>query len=162
MKKVLFILLAVMLLVICMSGIAFASDGSGTVSGGVDWTQLLIGIVGLVFAAVIAPGIKALFAWLKGRTKNEALQAALNEAQIIADNVVASLQQTVVDGLKAKSADGKLSAEDAKAVYEQAVESFLADLSAQSLAVLENNADDIVAFVSNLLEARLFKLKSGA
>jgi Tfp pilus assembly protein FimT len=162
MKKVLFILLAVMLLMLCLSGMAFASDGSGAASSGVDWTQLLIAIVGLAFTAVIAPGIKAWLAWLKGRTKNEALQAALSEAQTVADNVVASLQQTVVDGLKAKSADGKLTAEDAKAVYEQAVESFLADLSAQSLAVLENNADDIVAYVSNLLEARLFKLKSGA
>lgn len=162
MKKVLFILLAVMLLVICMSGIAFASDGAEAVSGGVDWTQLLIAVVGLAFTAVIAPGIKAWFAWLKGRTKNEALQAALSEAQTVADNVVASLQQTVVNDLKAKSADGKLSAEDIKSIADTAIDRFLSDISGQALDVIEANANDIVAYVSNLIEARLFKLKSGA
>ncbi len=127
----------------------------------IDVTQLIIAAAGLVFSAVIIPLVKAAFTWLKGKTENEALQAALGEAQALADTVVASLQQTVVEGLKEKSADGKLTADDAREVADLAVEMFLSDLSAKSLALLEDNAGDIIAYVSNLLEARLLRLKEG-
>ncbi len=125
----------------------------------IDWTQLVIAAAGLVFSAVIIPLVKAAFTWLKGKTENEALQSALAEAQALADTVVASLQQTVVEGLKIRSTDGKLTADDAREVADLAVEMFLSDLSAKSLALLEDNAGDIIAYVSNLLEARLLRLK---
>ncbi len=125
----------------------------------IDWTQLIIAAAGLLFSAVIIPLVKAAFGWLKSKTENEAVQAALAEAQAVADTVVASLQQTVVQGLKQRSADGKLTADDAREVADLAVEMFLSDLSARSLAVIEENADDIIAYVGNLLEARLLRLK---
>jgi len=127
----------------------------------IDWTQLIIAAAGLLFSAVIIPLVKAAFTWLKGKTENEAMQSALTEAQTVADNVVASMQQTVVDGLKAKSTDGKLTADDAREVADMAVERFLSDLSAKSLALLEDNAGDIITYAGNLLEARLVKLKGG-
>lgn len=67
----------------------------------------------------------------------------------------------MVEGLKAKSADGKLSADEVKELAQKALNMFVSDLSARSLAVLENNADDIAAYVGNLLEARLLRLKEG-
>ena len=127
----------------------------------IDWTQIVIAAAGLMFSAVIIPLVRAAFIWLKGKTENEALQAALSEAQAVADTVVASLQQTVVQGLKQRAADGKLSADDARDVAGLAVERFLSDLSAKSLALLEDNADDIIAYAANLLEARLLRLKEG-
>jgi hypothetical protein len=127
----------------------------------IDWTQLVIAAAGLVFSAVIIPLVRAAFIWLKGKTENEALHSALNEAQAVADTVVASLQQTVVEGLRQRTADGRLSADDAREVADLAVERFLSDLSAKSLALLEDNADDIIAYVANLLEARLLRLKEG-
>jgi hypothetical protein len=126
-----------------------------------DWTQIVIAVVGLVFSAVVIPLIKAALAWIKEKTQNEALYTALDEAQAVADQVVAGLNATVVDELKAKSADGKLSADEAKEVAQKALNMFLSDLSARSLAVLENNADDLVAYVGHLLEARLLYLKEG-
>ena len=126
-----------------------------------DWTQILIALIGLLFSAVIVPLVKAAFSWLKGKTLNEALRTALDEARAVADNVVASLQQRVVEGLKAKNADGKLRPEEAQEVAKMALEMFLSDLSARSLALIENNADDIGAYVGNLLEARLLCLKEG-
>lgn len=126
-----------------------------------DWTQIVIAAVGLVFSAVVIPLVKAAFAWLKGKTQNEALLTALDEAKTVADSVVASLQATVVSGLKAKSADGKLGIDEAKEVARKALGMFLSDLSANSMAVLKNNADDLTAYVSNLLEARLLCLKEG-
>lgn len=126
-----------------------------------DWTQIVIAAAGLVFSVVIIPLVKAAFAWLMSKTENEAILTALDEARTVADNVVASLKVTLVDELKAKSSDGKLSAQDARDVAVKAKDMFLSDLSAKSLDVLSSSADDIAAYVSNLLEARLFALREG-
>jgi prolyl oligopeptidase PreP (S9A serine peptidase family) len=125
----------------------------------IDVTQIIIAGIGLIFTAVIIPLIKAAFEWLKGKTQNEAIKAALEEAKTVADQVVASLQATVVDGLKAKSTDGKLSAEDVAEIADSAVEMFLSDISERSLELLENNADDITSYIGNLIESRLAQLK---
>ena len=125
----------------------------------IDVTQIIIAGVGLVFTAVIVPLVKAAFEWLKGRTSNEALKAALEEARAVADGVVASLQATVVDGLKEKSADGKLSADEALEIADRAVEMFLSDISERSLWLLEENADDVTAWIGNMIESRLAQLK---
>ena len=126
-----------------------------------DWTQIVIAAAGLLFSVVIIPLVKAAFAWLMSRTENEAILTALGEARTVADNVVASLKATLVDGLKAKSTDGKLSADEAREVAEKAMTMFLSDLSARSAEVLSSNADDLTAYVSNLLEARLLALREG-
>ncbi len=126
-----------------------------------DWTQIVIAAAGLLFSVVIIPLVKAAFAWLMSKTENEAILTALNEARTVADNVVASLKATLVDGLKAKSVDGKLSADETREVAEKAMNMFLSDLSARSAEVLSSNADDLTAYVSNLLEARLLALREG-
>lgn len=120
-----------------------------------DITEVVITVVGLVFSAVVIPLVGAAFTWLKARTHNEALVSAMGEAQTVADSVVASLEANVVGGLKVKREDGKLSTEDIKVVAGSAVTMFVSDLSLRSLAVLKDNADDITAFVRNLIEARL-------
>lgn len=125
----------------------------------VNGTEIVIALVGLVFSAVILPLVRAAFMWLKNKTRSEALMAALEEAQIVADGVVAGLQANVVDGLKAKSEDGKLDADDIREVADMAIEEFIRDLSARSLAVIEENADDLIAYIGNLIEARLVKAK---
>lgn len=124
-----------------------------------DLTQIVIAIIGLVFTGVLIPLSKAGFEWLKNKTQNEAIKAALNEAEIIAENVVMSLQQTVVDGLKEKSADGKLTTEEIRDVAEIAFDMFISDISSKSLEVIENNADDISTYIANLIESRLFQIK---
>ena len=126
-----------------------------------DWTQFAIAVFGLVFTGLVIPLLSAAFAWLRNKTKNEALLAALDEAQKVADNVVLSLNATVVEGLKQKSADGKLTAAEAKEVAEMALGMFFSDLSGRSLALLESAADDIAAYAAHLLEARLLRLKGG-
>ena len=127
----------------------------------IDWTQIIIALVGLAFTAVIIPLVKAAFTWLKGKTENEALKAAIDEAQTVANTVVTSLQQTVVDGLKAKSADGKLTAEDAASVAETAAQQFFDDISDKSLELLESHTMDIEAYIKRVIESQLLKLKIG-
>lgn len=125
----------------------------------VNGTEIVIALVGLVFSAVILPLVRAAFVWLKSKTKNEALSAALEEAEVVADGVVAGLQANVVDGLKAKSEDGKLDADDVREIADMAVDEFIRDLSARSLTVIEENADDLIAYIGNMIEARLAKAK---
>jgi len=126
-----------------------------------DWTQIAVAVIGVVFTGIVAPLISASFAWLKSKTRNEALLCALGEAQTVADNVVGSLQATLVDGLKDKSTDGKLTAKEAGEVACMALAMFMSDLSARSYKLLEDNADDIAAYAGRLLEARLLRLKGG-
>lgn len=125
----------------------------------VNGTDIVIAVVGLVFSAVIIPLIRAAFGWLKGKTRSEALRMAMDEAQRVADNVVAGLQANVVNGLKERSEDGKLTMDDAREVADMAVDMFISDLSAGSLAVIEDNADDVAQYISNLIEARLLSTK---
>ena len=125
----------------------------------INMTEIVIVLVGLVFSGVIIPLTRAAFTWLKGRTQNEALRSALDEAQAVADNVIARLKAGVVDGLKAQSADGRLSVEEARQVLDTAVDMMVSDLSVRTLALIEENADDISAYLANLIEARLLKTK---
>ena len=125
----------------------------------IDWTEIVVMLVGLVFTSVIIPLVTAMFKWLKGKTENEAIQAAISEAEKVADSVVASLQSNVVDGLKAKSADGKLTADEAKDVANKAIDMFISDLSSKSMKVINDNADDISAYIQNLIESRLLQFK---
>lgn len=127
-----------------------------------NWTDVAIFAVYLLFVAVIIPLVKAGFTWLKTKTNNEALLAALGEAEKVADQVVAGLQANVVEGLKAKSADGKLSTDEIKVVSKQAFDAFVSDISQKSLEVLADKADDIEAYVKNLIEQRLAVYKNAA
>jgi hypothetical protein len=124
------------------------------------WTDAAIFGVYLLFVAVIIPLVKVGFTWLKSKTQNEALLAALAEAEKVADQVVAGLQANVVEGLKAKSADGKLSPDEIKEVSKQAFDAFVSDISSKSLEVLADKADDIEAYIKNLIESRLAALKA--
>lgn len=124
-----------------------------------NWTDAAIFGVYLLFMVVITPLVKAGFAWLKGKTQNEALLAALSEAEAVADQVVAGLQANVVEGLKDKSIDGKLSPDEIKEVSKQAFDAFVSDISNKSLEVLADKADDIEAYIKNLIESRLAAYK---
>ena len=126
----------------------------------VNWTDVVIAGVGIIFTAVIIPLVKAGFAWLKGKTQNEALLAALAEAEKVADQVVAGLQANVVEGLKAKNANNKLTPQEIKDVTKQAFDAFVSDISQKSLEVIADKADDIEAYIKNLIESRLAKFKA--
>ncbi len=125
----------------------------------INFTEVIIALIGIVFTGVIIPLVKAAFDWLKEKTQNEALSSALEEAKQIADGIVAGLSANLVEGLKEKSEDGKLTSSEAKAVMDEGIRRFLCDVSEKTLNVIENNADDISAYIGNLIESRLVILK---
>ena len=122
-------------------------------------TEIIIALIGLVFSAVLIPLAKATFAWLKTKTKNVIVLAALNEAERIAERTVTSLQQTVVEGLKAKHEDGKLTPDEARDVLQMATHQFYMDISDEALAVLTDHATDINDYIRNLIEAKVATTK---
>lgn len=128
----------------------------------VDWTEVLIAGVGILFTAIIIPLVKAAFEWLKGKTQNEAIKAAISEAQTVADQVVLGLQQTVVDAMKAAHEDGKLTEEEVKEIGVLAYTQLLNDLSDKSIATLDANIGSIETYIKNLIESRLALLKKTA
>jgi len=121
----------------------------------VNITEIIIALIGVVFTGVVIPLVKAAFDWLKEKTRSEALKSAIEEARTVADGVVAGLQANVVEGLKVKSADGKLTADEAAEVMDMAIGQFLCDISEKSLEIIERNADDAAQFIANLIEQRL-------
>jgi len=131
-----------------------------------EWTDILvkaiISIIGIVTATVIPILTKVAFAWLKEKAGliqeqklSTALVMALDEAEIVAGNVVAGLEATLVYQLREKSKDGTLSKKDIELITQTSFESFKSDISAKSYELLENNADNIMAAVGNLIEKKL-------
>ncbi len=125
----------------------------------VNLTEILIAIIGIVFTGIVIPLVRIAFIWLKEKTKNEALKSAIDEAKTVADSAVATIQAALVDGLKEKSKDGKLSAEEARDAMNKAIELCLDDLSERTKITIIRNTESIGTFLANLLEARLLKIK---
>jgi hypothetical protein len=121
----------------------------------VNLTEILIAIIGIIFTGVLIPLVRVGFVWLREKTDNEGLLTAITEAEKVADYVVAGIKANVVDGLKEKSADGKLTADEARLVMDTAIYQFGKDLSQRSLDVIEANADSLTDFIANLIESRL-------
>lgn len=127
---------------------------------GIDLTEVVISVISLVFTCVIVPVMTALFKWLRSKTKNDALITALSEAETIATNVVSSLQANVVEALKSASEDGKLTDQEVADIRKKALNMFLSDLSKKSYDVINANADNIAAWVQNLLETKVTSIKN--
>ena len=124
------------------------------------WEQVLmylvIGIVGLVFTIITAYLLPALSKWIAGKIKNEAIQAALNEAGTVATQVVSNLGVNIIDGLKSLNATTQPPTTDQITnIIIPAFDAFSSDLSAGAMNVLKDNADNIQAYVTNLLKSKL-------
>jgi hypothetical protein len=99
------------------------------------------------------------------RVENDAarglIQSALSEAEKVGIDAVQATNQVFVDAIKASSADGKLSKEDAATAMRIAVEYFKTHLSSRSYQVLsepDGKLDD--KWISDFLEARLAQTKA--
>lgn len=104
-------------------------------------------------------------AWLLMQIrKNEKLETvnnAVEELTTAAEQTVLELQQTVVDDLKAASADGKLTQEEVNELGKKLLAETLNKMSDSGIGVLKAANIDINALVTGAGEAMITKMKAG-
>jgi len=107
--------------------------------------------------------IGVLGAWLVaqiGRTQQlNTINAAVGELTNAAETTVLELQQTVVDGLKEASADGKLTQEEIANLGKLLLDGALAKMSDSGINVLKAANVDVNAIVTGAGEALIARIK---
>ena len=101
-------------------------------------------------------------AWLVaqiGKTQQlKTINAAVDELTNAAETTVMELQQTVVDGLKEASADGKLTQEEITNLGKLLLEGSMAKMSDSAMNVLKAANVDINAIITGVGEALIARI----
>ena len=107
--------------------------------------------------------IGVLGAWLVaqiGKTQQlKTINAAVSELTNAAETTVLELQQTVVDGLKEASADGKLTQEEISNLGKLLLDGALAKMSDSGINVLKAANVDVNAIITGVGEALIARIK---
>ena len=158
-KKLILVLIA--LLVLALPIVALADTG-----GSVDTTiaGILIENAVNIAAAFFIALIGVFGAWLTAKlgkvtqldTVNRAQQELIKLAQI----TVGELKQTVVDGMKAASKDGKLTKEEIAQLGQLLFEKTTAKLSASAMDVLTVAQVDISALITGTAEQLIGRMNA--
>ena len=157
-KKLILVLLALLMLAIPAAALA---DTGGSVDATV--ANILIENAVNITAAFFIALIGVFGAWLTAKlgkatqldTVNHAQQELIKLAQI----TVGELKQTVVDGMKAASKDGKLSKEEIAQLGQMLFEKTTAKLSASAMDVLTAAQVDISALITGTAEHLIGQMK---
>ena len=155
-KKLILVLIA--LLMLALPAVALAETG-----GTVNATDILIENAVNIAAAFFISLIGVFGAWLTTKlgkstqldTVNRAQQELIKLAQI----TVGELKQTVVDGMKAASKDGKLTKDEIAQLGQLLFEKTTAKLSASAMDVLTAAQVDISALITGTAEHLIGQMK---
>ena len=113
-----------------------------------------------VSAAVAMIGVAG--AWLSiqiGKSKKlQTLKLAIDEAKDAAADTVLELKQTVVDGLKAAAADGKLTEDEISQLKQKLLSQSMAKISDTSVKILTAAGVDISAIIAGAGESLIGKM----
>ena len=157
-KKLILVLIALLMLALPVAALA---DTGGTANATV--ADILIENAVNIATAFFIALIGVFGAWLTAKlgkatqldTVNRAQQELIKLAQI----TVGELKQTVVDGMKAASKDGKLSKEEIAQLGQMLFEKTTAKLSASAMDVLTAAQVDISALISGTAEHLIGQMK---
>ena len=158
-KKLILVLIALLMLILPAAALA---DTGGTIDTTV--IGILIENAVNIFAAFFIALIGVFGAWLTAKlgkatqldTVNRAQQELIKLAQI----TVGELKQTVVDGMKAASKDGKLTKEEITQLGQLLYEKTTAKLSASAMDVLTTAQVDISALITGSAEHLIGQMKA--
>ena len=159
-KKLILVLLALLMLAIPAAALA---DTGGSVDATV--ANILIENAVNITAAFFIALIGVFGAWLTAKlgkatqldTVNRAQQELIKLAQI----TVGELKQTVVDGMKAASKDGKLTKDEIAQLGNLLYEKTTAKLSTSAMDVLTAAQVDISALITGTAEHLIGQMKAG-
>ena len=125
--------------------------------------NIIIETVVQIFAALLLMLISLLGTWLTAklakRTELANIAAATDEATRVAQQTVLELQQTVVDNLKAASADGKLTKEEIAELKELLLDGAMDKMSDTAKNMLTAAGVDISAVIRGAGEAFIRQMK---
>ena len=93
--------------------------------------------------------------------KLSTINAAVDELTGAAEQTVLELQQTVVDDLKAASADGKLTKDEIEVLGKKLIDGALAKMSGSAMDVLKAANVDVNAIITGAGEALIARIKRG-
>ena len=118
-----------------------------------------------VLANLAVTLIGVLGAWLlmqiSKSQKLSTINTAVGELTNAAEQTVLELQQTVVDDLKAASADGKLTKDEIEMLGKKLIEGALSKMSASAMDVLKAANVDVNAIITGAGEALIAQMKAG-
>lgn len=124
------------------------------------WNEVLIsivaGLVGLAFTVASTLLVPMLVAWLKSKTKNEVLSAAIDRAGRIIIAAANTTTQTYVDALKKA---GKFDAEAQKTAFNMTMTSVLELLNAETKQAIIDTYGDLEKWLTTEIEAAVFTSK---
>ena len=126
-------------------------------------SEVIMEVAAQVAGALLVAVISVAGAWLSAkigrRQELASIAAATEEAAEAAKRVVLELQQTVVEGMKAARADGKLSRAEVEQLGKLLLEKSLAQLSLPAKQVLEAAGKDVCAIIRSAGEAAVLAIK---
>ena len=158
-KKLILGLLALLMLV--LPAVALADTG-GTAD--VTVANILIENAVNIAAAFFIAVIGVFGAWLTAKlgkaTQLDTINHAQQELIKLAQITVGELKQTVVDGMKAASKDGKLTTDEIAQLGQLLYEKTTAKLSASAMDVLTAAQVDISALITGTAEQLIGKMKA--
>ena len=93
--------------------------------------------------------------------KLSTINTAVGELTNAAEQTVLELQQTVVDDLKAASADGKLTKDEVEVLGKKLIDGALAKMSGSAMDVMKAANVDINAIITGAGEALIARIKRG-
>ena len=127
--------------------------------------EVIIEVLVQVIATVLLGTVSIAFAyagkWMGQTKKLETVAAAMSQLEDVVQNVVGELQQTMVEGLKAASVDGKLSQEDIYDLGKLLVRKTSEQLSNPAASTLKAAGIDIENMIHSIAEAYIERIKRG-
>lgn len=125
--------------------------------------EIIMETVVQIVATLLITLIGVLGAWLTAKlakkTELTNINAATNEVVSAAQLTVLELQQTVVEGWKAASADGKLSQDEIAELGKMLVQKTMEKMSDSAKSLLTSAGVDITAIITGAGEAMIQSMK---
>jgi len=124
--------------------------------------ELLLPIVVALLVALIGYGVAYLrqkTAEINNKIARDSLDAALAEAEVVAINAVRATNQVLVDALREKNEDGKLTKEEALQALQTAKDYFIVTISKDSLKILTAALGPVEDWIGQLIEAKVAETK---
>jgi len=119
-----------------------------------------ISIIGVLITILIGSGInylKVKSKEIKDESVRQALFTALDEAEVIADKSINSVEQTFVKKIREASKDGKLTDNEKRDALTKAKQVFINTLSNESINMIKSQTDNFDKWVADYLEAKLYE-----